>query len=416
MARLWMSGAEIDAGSASALGAIIPDGKRVATATVSRDTVVFRSGVASFKFDSGAGGTPYVQAPVTYVDGVSYWVRAYCRATAAPSGAAPIICMSVSSVDPRVRFRTDGGVELLSNNVAQGSPSASIADSNWHRVELGTTTAATGNWSASELLVDGVSIATWSGTQARSASPVGPDFGWVVTPGAGNILNMDDLAINDSTGSVNNSYPGAGAVLLLKPTADSAVGTGWVLGNNTAISSNGFGSVDNTPPLGIADLGGAGADTGQIRNATSAASSNYDATMTTYTAAGVGASDTLNAIVAWVATAAPASTAAKVGTVGIVSNPAVANISLAAAGTSGAFWSGTLGGTYGSGWKWSPGTMTEQPSVTLGTAPVMRVTQTTASTRIAVVCGMFIYVDYTPVVAAVAARIPNVNMATLIPA
>jgi hypothetical protein len=49
------------------------------------------------------------------------------------------------------------------------------------------------------------------------------------------------------------------------------------------------------------------------------------------------------------------------------------------------------------------------PSVTLGTAPVMRITQVTASTRIAVVCAMFIYVDYTPAVAA--AVIPDVGMA-----
>jgi hypothetical protein len=90
------------------------------------------------------------------------------------------------------------------------------------------------------------------------------------------------------------------------------------------------------------------------------------------------------------------STSAKVGQVGVVSNPAIAVINLTA--NSGQFWSGTAAGTYPTGWKWSHGTVTYAPSVTLGTAPVMRVTQVTSSTRIAMACFMGIYVDYTPAV------------------
>jgi hypothetical protein len=118
--------------------------------------------------------------------------------------------------------------------------------------------------------------------------------------------------------------------------------------------------------------------------------------MTTYTAAGAGAGATVNAVLPVVATAAPVTTSSKAGTVGVVSNPAITNVSLGATGTAGAFWSGLAGGTYGAGWKWSLGTMTQAPTVTLGTAPVMRITQVTSSTRIAVVCFMGIYVDFTP--------------------
>jgi hypothetical protein len=50
--------------------------------------------------------------------------------------------------------------------------------------------------------------------------------------------------------------------------------------------------------------------------------------------------------------------------------------------------------------------MTEAPTVTLGTAPVMRITNSTASTRIADVCFMGIYVDYTAAVVAAATTVP----------
>jgi len=136
--------------------------------------------------------------------------------------------------------------------------------------------------------------------------------------------------------------------------------------------------------------------TSPIRNATSAANSNMDFTMTSYAAAGIGESDVVKAVRPMCITAAPVSTGAKQGTVGMVSNPAIANIALSATGVAGAFWNGTAAGTYPTGWKASDGTFTDSPSVTIATAPVQRVTQVTSSTRIADVCFVGTYVDYIP--------------------
>lgn len=398
MARIFMAGAEVDAAVAPAHETVgLLDGRVIGSGIVSRDTTVFRSGLASWKCDStgsNLSATVEITSP-TYVDGRTYFFRSYVRAAAAPATVMNIFAAGSVTGTPLVEFRTDGALQLNVSNVVRGSPSAVVTDSTWHRVELSVAATATGNWGSAELRLDGATVATWSGTQVRGGNLF--QMGWI-GPGAGAslVLNVDDAALNDSTGSVNNSWCGAGAVVLLKPTADSAVGTGWTLGTGTAISGGtGKTAVANTRPLGVADLA-AGSDPKQIRNATSNANVNYDATMTTYTAAGVGASDTVNAVQCWAATAAPVTTSAKLGTVGIVSNPTVANVSLGATGTAGAFWAGSLAGTYGAGWKWSPGTMAETPTVTKGTAPVMRITQVTASTRIAVVCGMFIYVDYSP--------------------
>jgi hypothetical protein len=200
-------------------------------------------------------------------------------------------------------------------------------------------------------------------------------------------LYFDDFVADSSV------IPGEGAVVLLKPTGDQAW-FGWRLGTNTAFG-NGYESVNNTPPLGVADLA-AGSDPKQIRNAVASANDSYDALMTTYTAAGIGAGSTIEAIRPIVLTAAPVTTSAKLGTVGVVSNPTIANVSLGATGTAGAFWSGVTAGTFPTGWKFSGGTFTVAPAVTLGTAPVMRITQVTSSTRIAMVCFMGMYVDYTP--------------------
>ncbi len=394
MARLFQSGAEIDGAGSTAAQNAGPDGLRnVSAGALTRDTTLFLSGVASWKFDSTASnGTAFCTTPITYTDGRTYFARAYINTSLVNGNNTEILGFGAIGAGVAVQFNTAGKMILSVNAVQQGSASAVINDGTWHRVELSATATATGNWTAAELRVDGVSVSTFSGSLTRGGSTQF-FWGWSGSPGASKVFNMDDLAINDSTGANNTTFPGAGAVVLLKPTADSAGGTGWTLGTGTALGGAGHTAVANTPPLGVADLA-AGSDPKQIRNASANANVNYDATMTTYTAAGLVAGDTINAVVPWVATAAPVTTSSKAGTVGVVSNPAIANINLGATGTSGAFWSGATGGTYGTGWKWSPGTITEAPAPTFGTAPVMRITQVTSSTRIAVVCGMFIYVDY----------------------
>lgn len=328
----------------------------------------------------------------------TYYYRAYLRFPALPGATAKIFTASSGTV-ASARLTTGGKLQLWndSGTPAQiGSDSAAtIAINTYYRVESKIVMNASTQLSDIELRLDGATVASTSGLALPLSKGIFA-WGWPAAPGANLVIYLDDVATNDSTGAANNSWCDVGNVVALLPTADSAVGTGWTLGTGTAISANsGSTAVKNVPPLGVADLA-AGSDPKQIRNASSNANVNYDATMTTYTAAGIEAGATINAVQPWVATAAPLVTSAKLGTVGVVSNPAITSVNLAAQGTSGAFWQGNAGGTYNTGWKWSRGTMTNAPSVTLGTAPVMRITQVTASTRIAVVCFMGMYVDYTP--------------------
>jgi hypothetical protein len=323
--------------------------------------------------------------------------------------------MNADSPLASVRLTTTGTLQLWddSGTPAQiGSDSAGLSVDTWYRVEFRVRTNTSASDDTAELLLDGATVATTT-TASLTTFGVGTfSYGWVTAPGASKVIYMDDIAVNDDQGANQNTYPGDGKVVLALPISDNAVGTGWTLGTGTAISSNGWSAVDSTPPNGVTNVE-AGSDQKQIRNASSNASVSYDANLTTYTTAGIVAADTINVLVPIVATAAPVSTSAKQGLVGLASNPAITTIALGAGGVSGAFWSGATEGTYPSGWKISYGTTTYAPSVTLGTSPVMRITQVTSSTRIATVCFMGMYVDYTP--AAVVAAVPHSWIPTLGP-
>jgi hypothetical protein len=199
------------------------------------------------------------------------------------------------------------------------------------------------------------------------------------------------VALNDSTGSTNNTWVGEHGVVCLLPTADSADGNWTAGGGGTSL----FPAVDNVPPVGLA-TGASSTDTSQIENASNSVPSNADLTMQSYTAAGVGSDQTIKALYTIIAQGSSSTTGSDTMTHELVSNPAVA-----ANGTNSV---DIVAGTYPSGWNRGQGTITEDPTVTLGTAPVMRVTKTGAVTRIHTVCFMGIMVSYSPTPAATARR------------
>lgn len=393
MARLVTAGGET--GDVTAESATLTAG----SALITLDATVFRSGARSFKVDSTVSNfNRFAQSAFTAALNTNYYFRAYIRFPAAPSTATGVLrFLQASSWQASVYLRTDGAIELRNNLTVVGSPSAVLNVDTWYRVEL-RQKIVTGASDELELLLDGVQVATATQTISDTL-PTTVAWGTSGTgaPGVSKVVYFDDIALNDDSGANQTSWPGSGKAVLLLPVTDNATGTGWTLGTGTAPGTAVHTAVANTPPLGVADLA-AGSDVKQIRNASANANSNVDQNMTTYTAAGIAAADTINLVDPITSTAAPVTTSAKQGTVGVASNPAITNVALAAAGTAGAFWQGNAAGTYPTGWKLSHGTVTYAPAVTLGTAPVMRVTQVTSSTRIAMVCFMGIYVDYTPAV------------------
>jgi hypothetical protein len=333
MGRLFTTGFEVRDG--------LVDGGTLSTARS-------RTGAAALSLASGASGLNPTIAGAT---GRDYYARAYLYV--ATSGTNGPVVGFTAGADIYIRMNGDDTLSLLSDvaGVTYGtSPVLNVGQ--WYRVELHARFNTGSNDDTAEARIDGVAFASTTTADLGTTAPTGWTLGGLTSVGQAYI---DDVAVNDSQGASQNTWPGDGKVVLLVPTADSAKGTGWT--NDAAGTTNFFDAENNTPPVGIADTT---ASTGlhQIRNATSNANSSYDATMTTYAAAGISAGDTINVIDPIVATGAPVTTSSKQGTVGVVSNPAIANVALGAGGTSGAFWSGTAAGTYPTGWKISPGTLT----------------------------------------------------------
>jgi len=356
------------------------------TGTASNSATQARTGTRSLRVNPGAssnGGATF---------GSGSYVHFGLYVTSLPDASFRVFGSTGAGIDVQIAapFPQDGTFRLQVRNNASnlGTQMVGFAFGLWHWIAVRTVAGT----SVPFIAVDGVSGAAATASPTGTVYQVGADS---VGP-AGTDIYIDDIIIDD-TGFLSPSK-----VAMLVPTADSAIGTGWTLGSGGTTSL--FGGVDNIPPTAVADAG----TTAQIRNATSNANVNYDATMTTYAAAGIAAGDTILAVQPVISTAAPVTTSAKLGTVGVASNPTIANIALGAGGTAGAFWSGVAGGTWPTGWKGSFGTLTTSPSVTLGTAPVMRVTQVTASTRIAMVALMGINVAWTPAAAA-AAQLPHVS-------
>lgn len=352
------------------------DGSTTITGTAANATTQARTGTRSMRCNPASFAQGYFAIPAA----AGFLHFGLYFATLPP--AVRLICRL--GLAPTISFQINAAHQLEVNDAGGTTTGATVLVANtWYWIGV---RRQTGNFNGVWVQINGVDEVTKNVTGGTSIDTV---LGMVSTQSGAVDAYFDDIVIDDAT------FLAPSKVALLVPTADSAVGTGWTLGSGGTTGL--WDAVNNVPPTAVADTG----TTAQIRNAASNTNS-YDATMTTYAAAGVATGDTVLAAQPVISTAAPVVTSAKLGTVGVASNPTIANIALGAGGTAGAFWSGLAGGTYPAGWKVSFGTLTTSPSVTIGTAPVMRVTQVTASTRIAMVAFMGINVAWTPAPAAAA--------------
>jgi hypothetical protein len=385
--RIRTDGAEIAANTSdTGMGAEYM-GWYPASAAVTRDTSIFRSGAASYKLDSTSGSAQLTTTRTTFAN-QSYSQRFYMRATQA--NASPFyLNPPTGGNNAAIQFNTNGTLSLTVGGTVYGGSSPSVIDGAWHRIEMKVQMGATNaTYIAAELQVDGVSIGVFSGSYVG----VAPTFSIGVPTGTG-VVNIDDLALNDSVGTAGQtSWCGEGKIVLLKAVADNARGSNWVSGGGG--TTNLWDAVDNIPPAGIATPGNA---TSQVRNASSAATQNYDATLQSYTVAGVPAVGAILTVVqGLICTCTLNAVDPNQGLV--LSNPA---------GSSNQMATSAAAGTWPTNWRWQQVTSITTPAtlaaVALGTGPVMRVQRINTGGTFDV-CFMGVYAEYVlspPVVAAV---------------
>lgn len=419
MALLVMQGAEWGDTSTNSAATGHPDflGGSVPAARVTNDSATVASGLRSWKITAdGASTVPLQPTNLTNSTlGRVWYTQAKMRFSALPASGKYVsivqaFAFGTTSTRPQILLRSDGTLELYANNTLIGSASSAISTNTFVTIELAWS-LGTGAIDYAEARLDRVSFAStstgsWSDTAAGNvqigilSSGVTPSNGDASGVFAnGDIVYVDDIQINDSTGTANNSWPGGTKVLLLLPISLNANGGSYTDDAAATTSAALTNAIDNAPPKGIADTTAGGGDH-QVRNA--AANTTLDMNMKAYSTAGINTGDTVNGVLPMCNVGAPASTGAKSGSFGVTSNPVIAQrIFTGGSGTAAFFWRGAAAGTYPTGWGWEIGTMTEAPSVTVGTSPVARLSITAGTTtRIAMCDALGIYVSYTPAASA----------------
>lgn len=232
MARLWSSGFELNSATAGV--------EMTAVNSVTIDSTTFRSGAYSLKIDSSLDSTR-----ITYRSGSgtqeSIFVRFYLRLENHTSALTDIFAfLNNTSVVISVRVDTDGHLELwnVEDNAQIGSDSSILSTDTWYQIEVNTDTSTLAATTASAR-IDGVEFA--SGSSDLSVAFNGVMFR--KSAGVSGDWNIDDVAINDTTGSSQNSWPGEGEIIHLRPNAagDNAAWT-------DVPSDTNHGSVDEVTP------------------------------------------------------------------------------------------------------------------------------------------------------------------------
>jgi hypothetical protein len=284
--RIFMSGFEIASNTA---------GHEWANAGVSgaaRSTGNMRTGSACGQVTGLVSATQagWGSSFVSVADGGPYYLRTYLRVDTAPSADNCIIALvtganvtSTSTNDAQIRLTSSRTLRLFAANAAVGSASAALTVGTYYMVELEVDNTPGGGSKIVRAYLDGVQFA---GT--TTSSDVGGNISGLALGGNLNSeaqttgdWRFDDVAINDSSGSVQNGRVPAGQVIILRPNA-AGDSNQWLDTAAAAGTTSNFGLVDETSPNDATDL---------VQSNTLSDTDLYN-----MGASGIGAGDTVNCI------------------------------------------------------------------------------------------------------------------------
>lgn len=237
MARLWTCGAELQTATAGI------EFTAIVTTAPAIETTTKRSGNAAFRISNTGAIEGFRQQFSTGTQDAMY-ARVYLYLVAYPSTDRIIFGFGLNgSYKACIRVRSTGALQLYNaeDNAQVGSDSSALSLNTWYRVEIkeDTTTLAS---TAVEALIDGTSFA--SGTIDITAAHT--NFRIAMTA-ADSTLDyiVDDIALNDATGSFQNSWPGEEEVIVLRPNGNGAF-SDW--GGSDGNSTDNYLLVDEVPP------------------------------------------------------------------------------------------------------------------------------------------------------------------------
>ncbi len=372
MARLFHTGFE--GGSVGADAALFGWDSTFGTLSASIVTTGQRSGNACLSL-AGGGGFSWLPASLASSDTNTYYLRVCAYLASANVSIKFFGLDDASFAGVEVQFDSSGNLIVCNNGSSTPLGSSTpISTGSWHVIELSWLP----NTGAYVLRLDGTQVDSGTG----STSSNGTLF-WYLW-GAPTLL-VDDVAVNDSTGSFCNSWPGEGQIVL-QPAASDDSNTGFVAGGSGGGATNLYAAVDNRPPDGVAY--GSATSTSQISDATSNTTDNYVANLETYTAAGVPSGASIVCQQAIGSIGGSGTTSQTTGLT-VESNPSGGSEATGTTGT-------TAAGTWPTDWTTLPTAMVYGPTVTLGTAPTLKIRKGTATTQASMGAFMGLLTEYLP--------------------
>lgn len=242
MARLWSSGAELNTVTND-----VEFSAKLGSGTTSIDSAIKRSNTYSMKIVASAqngGGERFTYAAAA-VEGAIY-ARTYFRIGVSSDqdniGIVRTLGGGTSNVE--IRMMANDTLILYNNeDSAQiGSASSALSLDTWYRIELKVDSATKASTEV-EARIDGTAFASGTINLADGNNAV-DFFGIHVVSGFSHTGTYyhDDMAINDGTGSFQNSWPGAGEIIHLRPNA-AGDNTAW----NEGVGST-YAEVDEVTP------------------------------------------------------------------------------------------------------------------------------------------------------------------------
>jgi hypothetical protein len=221
MARIFSSGAELNTTTAGVEWTTSDSGLSISSTTVRSGTYSLRSNPSS-----QLGSARYTFQPSTATG--PFFFRAYIRIATSVSARARLITIrdkGANTTRGTIAIETDDTLTLWSDNLSTqiGSASSVLVKDTWYRVELKFDASPAGGSEELTARIDGTNFASdTSLTLSGNVDEV--DWG-IFTSTSGDIF-LDDLAINDSTGSFQNSWAGEGEIIHLRPNGDYS-GDSW---------------------------------------------------------------------------------------------------------------------------------------------------------------------------------------------
>ena len=251
MARLWSSGFELNS---------LTSGVEWDTTSGSPtiQSTVVRSGSYALKVNSlSSGNIQGVSHNINRDSGPKYF-RFYFRYDSLPSAETSLTQLFDSYIFNLmpvfyVTLNTSGQLTLYSTGGTSIGSSSSLSSGTWYRIEYYYDFTPASGSQIVEAKLDGTTFAS-SSSISTGLLPGLVRFGGNVTndSATGGTFYFDDIAINDSTGSFQNSWPGAGSIVHLRPNA-TGDNNGWVDSVTLISSANNYQDVDEVAPNDATD-------------------------------------------------------------------------------------------------------------------------------------------------------------------